>query len=70
MGEGEGVIVIWVLRCQGVEVHELPGQAGHVVVGERGHVELQHLHVLSQDVRRGAGLGEGRGDTAGVRGDM
>ena len=44
-----------------MEVHGLPGQARHVVVGERGHVELQHLQVLPQDVCRGAGLGEGEG---------
>ena len=33
-----------------------PGQAGHVVVGERGHVELQHLHILWEDVGRRTGL--------------
>ena len=33
-----------------------PGQAGHVVVDQRCHVELQHLYVFGQDVRRCARL--------------
>jgi hypothetical protein len=33
-----------------------PGQAGHVVVCERGHVELEHLHILRQNVSRRARL--------------